>query len=134
MSQVAEIIERIREIARIARKIDSAHDELYGIGRLGLDYFDPKTRGRLQAVNAADVELDKLLNSLELDTLRRIEAVMYSGRGDGLAVELRSQLADSHPSKEDVVRTIIEKRVCFDPYFDRGIDRAKADGLDLDTF
>jgi hypothetical protein len=59
---------------------------------------------------------------------------MYSGRDDGSAIELREQLADSHSSKEDVVRTIMEKRVSFDPYFDRGLDRAKADGIDLDTF
>lgn len=59
---------------------------------------------------------------------------MYSGRGDGSADELRKQPAASHQSKEDVVRTIVEKRVSFDPYFDRGLDRAKVDGLDLDTF
>jgi hypothetical protein len=71
---------------------------------------------------------------LDLNTLRRIEALMYSGRGDGTAIELRQQLAESHPLKEDVVRTIMEKRVSFDPYFDRGLDRAREDGLDLDTF
>jgi hypothetical protein len=101
---------------------------------LGWRYGGPKTVVRRQATNSAEVELEDYLNTLDIGALRRIEAVMYSGRGDGSAVELLDQLAVSHPSKEDVVRTIMEKRVSFDPYFDRGLDQAKVDGLDLDTF
>jgi hypothetical protein len=135
VSQVAEIIERIREIAKEAAKIDADLDKLHCINRdLGIRHGDPKEIARRQAINAAEVELEEYLDSLDLDTLRRIEALMYSGRGDGSAVELRQQLAKSHPSKEDVVRTIMEKRVSFDPYFDRGLNRAKADGIDLDSF
>jgi hypothetical protein len=135
MSNVAQIIERIRKLARVAARIDSALDELHGINRdLGIRYGDPKTQARIRDTNEAEVELEEFLNGFGLETLRRIEALMYSGRGDGSAVELRGQLALNHETKEDIVRTILEKRVSFDAYFDRGIDRAKADGLDLDTF
>lgn len=82
----------------------------------------------------AALTLEKFLAGLGVEDLRRIEALMYSGRGDGSASDLRQQLAENRSSKEDVVRTIMEKRASFDPYFDRGLDRAKADGIDLDTF
>lgn len=71
---------------------------------------------------------------MDEETVRSIEAVMYSGRNGSLAVDERNYLRLNNPSKEDVVRTIMEKRVSFDPYFDQGLDRAKADGIDLDTF
>lgn len=75
-----------------------------------------------------------LLDSLNLATLRRIEAVMYSGRGDGSAVELRRVLTRNHPTKQDVIRAITEKQSNFSDYFERGIGRAKADGINLDSF
>lgn len=102
---IAPIIDRIRKLARL-----SAND------------------------SDAAKTLDKYLNGFGLETLRRVEAVMYSGRGDGSAVELRELLAQSHPSKEDIIRAIMEKRSNFDLYFDKGFDRAKADGIDLDSF
>jgi hypothetical protein len=135
MSNLAEIIERIRELARDAAQVDAELDKAHGINRdLGIRYGDPKEIARRQAINAAEVELEEYLDSLDTDTLRRTEALMYSGRGDGPAVELRDQLSTNRHTKEDVVRTIMEKRVSFDPYFDRGLDLAKADGIDLDTF
>lgn len=135
MSQVTKIVEQIREIANQAAKIDAELDKLHGINRdLGIRHGDPKEIARRQAINAAEVELEQYLNRLDSDTLRRIEALMYSGRGDGSAIELRQQLASHNESKDDVVRTIMEKRVRFDAYFDRGLGCAKADGIDLDTF
>jgi hypothetical protein len=135
VSQVAEIIERIRELARDAAQVDAELDKAHGIDQtLGIRYDDPKAIARRLTTNSAEVELEEFLSALDMETLRRVEALMYSGSGDGSAIELREQLADSHSSKEDVVRTIMEKRVSFDPYFDWGLDRAKADGIDLDTF
>ena len=61
MSQVAEIIERIREIAKEAAKIDADLDKLHGINRdLGIRYGDPKEIARRRAINAADVELESI--------------------------------------------------------------------------
>jgi hypothetical protein len=116
VSQVSEIIKRIREMATEAAKIDADLDKLHGINRdLGIRHGDPKEIARRQAINAAEVELEEYLDSLDTDTVRRIEALMYSGRGDGPAVELRDQLSTNRHTKEDIVRTIMEKRVSFDP-------------------
>ena len=82
----------------------------------------------------AETFLRNLLDGLDLDTLRRLEAVIYSGRGDGSPVELRPVLAVNHPTKDDVVRTIIEKLPNLYDYLERGLDRANAEGIDLDTF
>jgi hypothetical protein len=82
----------------------------------------------------ADTFIRELLEGVDLETLRRVEALMYSGRGDGSAVELRSLITQNHPTKEDVVRAITEKRSNLDLYFERGIDLAKAEGINLDTF
>ena len=135
MGKIADSIARIRQVARIAKEIDSSLDELHGVSRdLGIDYFNGNWRTRARDANLAALTLETFLAGLGVEDLRRIEALMYSGRGDGSASDLRQQLAENRSSKEEVVRTIMEKRVSFDPYFDRGLDRAKADGIDLDTF
>lgn len=59
---------------------------------------------------------------------------MYSGSGDGSAVELRRQLASNHESMDDVVQTLLGKRIELDTYFDPSVDRAKPDGLKLNAF
>ena len=82
----------------------------------------------------AETFLRELLDGLDLDTLRRVEAVMYSGRGDGSPAALRPELTENHPTKDDVVRTIIEKLSNIDVYLERGLDLANAEGIDLDTF
>ena len=108
----------------------------HGVDRsLGTDYFDPKAVERRYATNTAEMDLERYLNGFDVEILRRIEAVMYSGRTGGApAIDERDALRVNNPTKEDVIRTIIEKRVAFDAYFDRGVARAKAEGIDLDTF
>ena len=135
MSKVVQIIERIRSLAGTAKDIDVALDKRHGIDRrLGIRHGDPKVRARDEVENRAETEIKAVLDGLDLDTLHRIEALMYSGRGDGSAVELRRQIAADRQSREDAVRTLLEKRASFDMYFDRGLTGAKADGIDLDTF
>ena len=99
-----------------------------------IHYSSPRNSGGQQRTAQAETFLRELLDGLDLDTLRRVEAVMYSGRGDGSPVALRPELAENHPTKDDVVRTIIEKLPNLDDYLERGLDRAKAEGIDLDTF
>ncbi len=82
----------------------------------------------------AEAFLRELLDGLDLDTLRRVEAVMYSGRGDGSPVALRPELTENHPTKDDVIEAIIEKLSNLDDYLERGLDIAKAEGINLDTF
>lgn len=98
-----------------------------------IDHIQTLLLGSADKAQAEDF-LRKLLDGLDLETLRRVEAVMYSGRGDGSPVEVRPVLAVNHPTKDDVVRTIIEKLPNLDDYLERGLDRAKAEGIDLDTF
>src|ERR1039457_612972 len=118
MSTVGHAIEHIKDLARSAKEIDAGLDKQHGIDRtLGVDYFDEKFVARRYAMNAAKVEMEEYLNTLDTETLRRIEAVMYSGRSGGAAaVDQRDDLRVNTPTKEDVVRTIIEKRMNFDPY------------------
>jgi len=135
MTKAAQAIERIRDLAQTAARIDAELDKRHGIDpKLGMDYFDPKSIARRQETNAGDVKLAEYLNGLDVETLRRIEALMYSGRNGTPAIAERDDLRKNQPTMDDVVRTIMEKRVSFDAYFDRGLDRAKADGIDLDTF
>ena len=132
---VADSIVRIRRIARIAGEIDVTLDELHGMDReLGFVMFDEKTMARYRDVNVGLHALTQFLNSLELETLRRIEAIMYSGRDNEPATTLKEQLKLPHETKKDVVRTITEKRMNLDVYFDRGLDRARRDGIDIESF
>ena len=73
------------------------------------------------------------MNSIDFDNLRRIEAIMYSGRPNQESAR-DEKLNLPAQSKEDVVRTIVEKCRNLDVYFDRGLDRARSEGLDLDSF
>src|ERR1017187_7784361 len=99
MSTVAQAIEHIKDLARSAAKIDAELDKRHGIDpKLGMDYFDPKWVTRRQETNAAKVEMEKYLNALDTETLRRIEAVMYSGRSGGAAaVDVRDVLRVNNP-------------------------------------
>ena len=135
MTTVAQAIDRIRGLAQTAARVDAELDKRHGIDpKLGMNYFDPKSIARRQETNSEDVKLAQYLNGFDIETLRRIEALMYSGRNGTPTIDERDDLRKTHPTKDDVVRTIMEKRVSFDAYFDRGLDRAKADGIDLDTF
>jgi hypothetical protein len=82
----------------------------------------------------AETLLREVLDRLDTESLRRVEAVMYSGRGDDSAVELLPVLAENHATRDDVIRTIIEMLPNLDQYLERGLDRAKAEGIDVDTF
>ena len=136
MSNVAQIIERLRDLARSAEQIDMQLDKQYGIDRtLGVEISDLKARERRYATNTAADQMEEYLDGFDIEILRRVQAVMYSGRqGADAAVDERDTLRTTCSTKEEVVRTIIEKRASFDPYFDRGLNRAKKDGIDLDTF
>jgi hypothetical protein len=136
MATVTHIIEKIRELARSAKQLDSVLDKQHGIDRtLGVDIYDEKFVARRYATNIAEDEMEEYLNTLDIEVLRRIQAVMYSGRqGAAAAVDERDVLRANSPTTEDVVRTIMEKRMNFDVYFDRGLERAEAEGVDLDTF
>jgi len=136
MSNVAQIIDRLRDLARSAKQIDTQLEKQYGVDRtLGVEISDPKARERRYATNTAAEQMEEYLNTLDIEILRRVQALMYSGRqGADAAVDERDTLRTTCSTKEDVVRTITQKRVSFDSYFERGLDRAKEDGIDLDTF
>ena len=135
MSNVAQIINDIRKLARMAAKIDSTLDALHGINPdIGIRHGDPKAQARAHAKNEAEDQMEKYLDAIDLETLRRVQAIMYSGRENQPAVEIRQELASNTEAKDGVVRTIIEKRGSLDLYFDRGLDQAKAAGIDLDSF
>lgn len=134
MKTVAECIARIRRIAKIANDIEVSLDQLHGIDReLGVT-LDEKTMARFGDLNVGLHALERFLNLLDMDTLRRIEALMYSGRDNESAVGLKRELKLPHETKGDVVRTIMEKQMNLDVYLDRGLDRARRDGIDLDSF
>ncbi len=134
MDTVAKCIARIRRIAKIANDIEVSLDQLHGIDREFGMKLNEKTLARIGDVNVGERVLERFLDSLDMDTLRRIEALMYSGRDDQSAPALKRELKLPHETKEDVVRTIIEKQMNLDVYLDRGLDRARRDGIDLDSF
>jgi hypothetical protein len=135
MPSVVDSIGRICRIAKIAEEIDAKLDELHGIDRsVGFVMFEENTMARIHDVNIGVSSLERFLASLDLTTLRRLEALMYSGRDDQPAVQLKEHLKVPHETKEAVVRTISEKRMNLSVYFDRGLDRARRDGIDIESF
>ena len=135
MPTTLDYVDQIIRVAGIATETDSTLDELHGLDTdLGLDYFDPVTRTRLAAVNIGENALEKLLSSLPLDDLQRIHALMYAGRDSNSAIDVKKEFSERGESRENMERSIAEKGPSLRTYFDKALEKAKKDRLNINAF
>lgn len=135
MPTIATHIDRILRVAAIAEKTDASINELHDINtELGLEYFDDKTQARLRETNVAVVVLEAYLETLEIEQLRRIHALMYSGRDGESPSIVKRDFEQRGEGEAELVRTIVEKRLALGTYLPKGILNAQLLGIDVETF
>lgn len=131
--------DQLNEIVRLVHICAAADTELqtkHGIGDLGLDYYNVKTRAYLNEARDVNKPLEDYLNGLSESELAQIEAIMYFGRdskdvhGNDLP-SLRTHLVKNRTSVSDLVRNITEKRDALPVYFNEALQKAHDEGIDL---
>ena len=132
MGRITAHIDTIVRLANEALRHDAILDQVYDISPLGVDFSDPDVRARFADINAGKDALAAFINDLTTEDLARIHALMYSGRDNVDAEYFKRHFADE--SREDFVRTILEKRMSLPVYLTKAVARAKAANLDLDSF
>jgi len=131
---ISDCITVLNYLARRGTAESDAKKGKYGI-ELGLDPSSPEGLAYLADVNKADQVLAAFLRTLSDDTLQRLQALMYSGRqGDTSAPANKAEFLARNQTKEEIVRTICEKRPALDAYFTTALQRAKAEGFDIENF
>jgi hypothetical protein len=134
MKTMTEYVQKIQRIVQIANQTDSTWDELHGINiELGIA-LDEKTLARFREINIGEESLKHLLQSMDLGTLQRLQALMYSGRDGQSAPFIKQDFLSRYETKEDIVSTIMEKRMSLQLYLDRGLEQARKEGVDIDSF
>lgn len=128
------IIEDIIELAKAADVSDDLKKQAYGMNDLGLDVFSDDGMAYVSDPNPAVQALKILLSSLELETLQRLQALMYSGRDNDSAIELKKYFLKNNETKGEIVRTIAEKRMNLSVYFKDGLRLAEQQKLNIDRF
>ena len=117
-----------KEAVQIADKygIDTAY---------GIQLHDPKCIEWLNADRPMVRKIESYLNELDLDTLLWLETVMYYGRRDDNSdiYELHQNFSNMKETKDEIVRTILEKRGAFPNYFNQAINRLEEQNIDVDT-
>jgi hypothetical protein len=135
--KLSAIADRVIELARAADKEDAQLRRRHRVP----DHFTLETpfSEEFRAYEAASKprreELDRYLAAQSEDVVRRLEALMYFGRGDGGddLLKLYREVSEAFESKEDCIRQMLEKSPLAD-YLEEGISRATVAGIHLDAW
>jgi hypothetical protein len=100
---------------------------------LGVDLSSDDTLAYFKDQNPGIEALRDFLDSLDVEMLKRLQALMYSGRPNEPDAKFLKQRLGTE-AKEDIVRTMMEKRPSLPTYFWKALDRARREGLDIEKF
>lgn len=108
----------------------------YGIDTtLGIQMHDPSCIEWALADRPKVREIETYLSVLDYDTLLWLETLMYFGRRDDNSdiSSLHSYLSNLKDSKEEIVRTIVEKRGAYPHYFVKAMNTLSQGNIDIDS-
>jgi hypothetical protein len=126
-------IERILELAYLARQADAELDKRHGSDRKHLVSMSDEKMARIaKDPNVPDQQLEQYLNNMPLESLQRVHALMYSGRDIVDARLYREQFKNE--TREQLIHPIMEKRSNLAMYLRGGLKQAGKDHLDLGKF
>ncbi|NJD90412.1 MAG: hypothetical protein FIA91_02680 [Geobacter sp.] len=122
------------DAARRAATEDLMLDEKHGIdASCGINPFEENVIKRAFEINLQEEQIEEYLTELDTDTLLKLEALMYFGRDGGVLAEVEKYFAELDEDKEEIVRTIIEKRAAYPSYFERAISNLKKSGVNVEN-
>lgn len=117
-----------------ADKKEKEIDRKYGIdSSIGINPLDLNVLSKFPEYVTAVRELESYLTTLDLSSLLSLEAILYYGRDGGDLIELQSNLLDKFQSKEDTIRTLVEKRGTYSLDFNNALNEFENQNIDIDT-
>jgi len=129
-------IEHLVQASAAADEEDRELANEYGVDTtLGTNITDTKGIEWAMADRPKVREIETYLMELDYDTLLWIETLMYFGRRDDNSdiYSLHSYLSKHDDSKEEIVRTIVEKRGAYPHYFVIAINTLSQENIDIDS-
>ncbi len=132
-----ELIEHINYLINASHKAkieDLKIQEKIGLDpEMGIDLFDSKAAKYCFEERPERTKIEKYLEKLNNDVLLKLETLMYFGRDNDDFDNVGEYLSSLNELKEDIIRTIVEKRSDYPVYFLRAIEKLKAQGVDFKT-
>ncbi len=128
-----QIIENIIALSEEYQRKSAIHKDEHGIeGAVSLG--SQKLDQYLKATQFLSSKMKVYLAELSERQLRNLETLIYFGRGDeDDLVWLHAHLKSVSPTREDVVRTIIEKIPALSRYLQSALSSAHRLGMDIDN-
>ncbi len=116
---VREAIRIVQVLALAANNMDESKRKAFGIDDdFGIDLSAEDAIAYFKDQNLGIEALRDFLNSVDMELLKRLKALMYSGRPDEPdAKSLKKRLGNE--TKGNIVRTMMEKRASLPIYFGR---------------
>jgi len=127
---ITNIIPEISVISRCASKQPA------GVSTEIADTIEERFGLKLDSGNilGARAALKALLDEMSDDDVRRIHALMYSGRDGESAQMIKTHYCGTDETRADLIRPILEKIGALAVYLAKATERAEANGLDIDNF
>jgi hypothetical protein len=121
------------DAARRAATEDQILDKKHSIdASCGINPFEENVIKRAFEINLQEEQIEEYLNELDSDTVLKLEALMYFGRDGGSLTEVERYFIELGEEKEEIIRTIIEKRAAYPFYFERAISNLKNSGVNAE--
>ena len=132
-----KIYEHINYLIRASHKAEmedlKLKEEIGLDPEMGLELFYPKAVEYCHADRPERAKIEEYLEKLDDDVVLKLETLMYFGRDNDDFDNVKEYLANLNESKEDIIRTIVEKRGAYPVYFQRAIEKLREQGVDIKT-
>ena len=132
MKSMKEIINDVIKLSEEYKTKHRVHEAEHGVeGTISIK--SPKLKHLSQATKLLDRKLLSYLKSLPEEKLRKLETLMYYGRGEVDDIPyLHEHLKTTSHTKDDVIRTIREKIRVLPEYLKNAIRRARESNIDIE--
>lgn len=132
MKSMQEIINDVIKLSNEYKSKYQIHESEHGVEEV-LSIGNQKAEHFSEATQLLDRKFKSYLSSLPEENLRKLETLMYFGRGDSDDIfDLHDHLKTTSPTCEDVIRTIKEKIKTLPDYLTNALKRARESGIDIE--
>lgn len=127
-----DIVQRVIELSQEYESKRKIHEAEHGTAE-GFFVGERKAEGYFEATEFLDRKIKLYLESLPETELRKLQTLVYFGRGDDDDIfSLHEHLTSVSPTREDVIRTVVEKAPALSTYLLTALRRVERSGIDID--